>query len=336
MRGHDSGLRPSGGRLVAQSARAVRGLRCLGASAGDTVLCALDQPLEARRSSSMVGRYGAWFSEAFVLEGRWVRDGCAARGFGSFGRGAGYRASLGVGRRRVQHHRETGEPGPDIPNVAERQRRRELCDRVECRARLLSMPRARRGRQGVLPPPRGRVPVLGEANGHLDPVRFQGDLYERPSARVPHVRSGHLRGGPKRRATRLRPGGPVRSVGSSTNDAHAANRATRAGSRTSSRSSLSWTAPQRSGGASSTAPKAAAHGELLLLAPSSGRDGGPARRTRKGRRQKRRYSWRAPLTEADSAQCARVDSNHHGENSPQGPQPCASTKFRHGRRGGRV
>ena len=23
--------------------------------------------------------------------------------------------------------------------------------------------------------------------------------------------------------------------------------------------------------------------------------------------------------------CARVDSNHHGENSPQGPQPCAST-----------
>src|SRR5664280_2160315 len=24
-------------------------------------------------------------------------------------------------------------------------------------------------------------------------------------------------------------------------------------------------------------------------------------------------------------ECARMDSNHHGENSPQGPQPCAST-----------
>ncbi len=32
------------------------------------------------------------------------------------------------------------------------------------------------------------------------------------------------------------------------------------------------------------------------------------------------------LTSARLAiQCARVDSNHHGENSPQGPQPCAST-----------
>jgi hypothetical protein len=123
-----------------------------------------------------------------------VRDGCAAGGFGSFGRGAGYRASAGIGRRRVQHHREAGEPGPDIPNVAERQRRGELCDRVECRARLLSMPRARWRRQGLLPQQRARVPVLGEADRHLDPVRCQGDLYERPPARVPHVRSGHLTG----------------------------------------------------------------------------------------------------------------------------------------------
>jgi hypothetical protein len=194
MRGHDSGLRPSRRRLVAQSARAVRRLRCRYASAGDTVLCALDQPRDARRSSYMVGRYGASFSEAFVLEGRPVRDGCAARAVGGFGRGAGYRASARVGRRRVQHHRETGEPGPDVPNVAERQRRRELCDRLECRARLLSMPRARWGRQGLLPQQRGRVPMLGEADRYLDPVRFQGDLYERPPARVPHVRSGHLTG----------------------------------------------------------------------------------------------------------------------------------------------
>ena len=33
-----------------------------------------------------------------------------------------------------------------------------------------------------------------------------------------------------------------------------------------------------------------------------------------------------PKTPISSAfPCARVDSNHHGENSPQGPQPCAST-----------
>jgi hypothetical protein len=30
-----------------------------------------------------------------------------------------------------------------------------------------------------------------------------------------------------------------------------------------------------------------------------------------------------PLAGADLAQCARVESNHHGENSPQGPQPWA-------------
>jgi hypothetical protein len=191
MRGHDSALRPSGGRLVALSAseRGRHGPVRPGSTAGGSALVLYGWP------------HGAWFSEAFVLEGRSVRDGCAARGFSSFGRGAGYRSSAGVGRRRVQHHRETREPGPDLPNVAERQRRRELCDRVECRARLLSMPRARRGRQGLLPQQRGRVPVLGEANRHLDPVRFQGDLYERPPARVPHVRSGHVRGGPKRRAT---------------------------------------------------------------------------------------------------------------------------------------
>src|ERR1700732_3757736 len=27
----------------------------------------------------------------------------------------------------------------------------------------------------------------------------------------------------------------------------------------------------------------------------------------------------------NARKCARVDSNHHGEISPQGPQPCAST-----------
>ena len=30
-------------------------------------------------------------------------------------------------------------------------------------------------------------------------------------------------------------------------------------------------------------------------------------------------------TSQQAFSCARVDSNHHGENSPQGPQPCAST-----------
>jgi hypothetical protein len=140
----------------------------------------------------MVGTCEFARPDPFAEAGQMAGSGWCARSVRCLDGGAGRGEPIGIGRRRMPHRRKTAQPGPDLPDFPDRQRRCDLLDRAERCAGLLPLPSSGRGPEGSLPQFCSRIQVFGDADWYFDPVRFQGDLHPRPGARLPHLHSEHL------------------------------------------------------------------------------------------------------------------------------------------------